>query len=69
VLIEEPFPMLSLDKMCTVAHQNVQELVELSRVAENHLKTKEKKFRNSAETGPGAFARVPINGAPPRVVN
>lgn len=62
VLIEEPFPMLSLHEMCTVAHQNVQELVELAHVTGKHLKTKEKMFRSSAGTGTGAFARVSSNG-------
>ncbi|CAM6097853.1 unnamed protein product [Calypogeia fissa] len=65
VLIEEPFSMLSLDNMCAVAHQCVQELVELSRVTEKHLKTKENMFRNAAGTGTGAYARVPSNGVPP----
>lgn len=59
MLIEEPFPMLSLNKMCVVAHQNVQDIVELAQVTEKHLTTKEKRFRASAGTGTGAFARVP----------
>ncbi|KAL3690386.1 hypothetical protein R1sor_016695 [Riccia sorocarpa] len=45
VLIEEPFPVLSLDKMCSAAHHNVVEFVELQKTTDDYLRSKEKKMR------------------------
>ncbi|KAL3700275.1 hypothetical protein R1sor_018297 [Riccia sorocarpa] len=56
VLIEEPFPMLSLDKMCEVAHRNVVEFVELQKTTYEYLRSKEKKMRTvNGRVGPTAF--------------
>ncbi|BBN11900.1 ion channel-forming bestrophin family protein [Marchantia polymorpha subsp. ruderalis] len=62
VLIEEPFPVLSLDKMCAVAHENVQEFVELQEVTNDYLVNKEKMMRGMVSMGP---ARVGTNGSVP----
>ncbi|KAL2610543.1 hypothetical protein R1flu_029116 [Riccia fluitans] len=58
VLIEEPFPVLSLDKMCAVAHQNVLEFVELQKSTIDYLRSKEKKMRT-------VNGRVGSNGSLP----
>ncbi|KAG6545622.1 hypothetical protein Mapa_012976 [Marchantia paleacea] len=62
VLIEEPFPVLSLDKMCAVAHQNVQEFVELQEVTNEYLLNKEKMMRGMVCIGP---KKVGTNGSVP----
>jgi len=40
VLIEEPFPILALDRMCAKAHENIQELADLQAQAQEHLSKK-----------------------------
>lgn len=37
VIIEEPFPMLALDKMIGLAHQNIWEMLELHQITKEHL--------------------------------
>jgi putative membrane protein len=40
VLIEEPFPILPLDRMCAKARENIKELIKLQVQAREHLITK-----------------------------
>lgn len=40
VLIEEPFPILALDRMCSKAHENIQEVADLQVQAQEHLRKK-----------------------------
>ena len=42
VLIEEPFPMLALDKIIGVAHKNIHELIGLQQKADEFLSLKRK---------------------------
>lgn len=37
VLIEEPFPMLSLDKVVGIVHENIQDVMELQQQVDEHL--------------------------------
>lgn len=50
MLIEEPFPILALGRMCAKAHENVQELVKLQANVQEHLNTKTQKFQNNGVT-------------------
>jgi putative membrane protein len=43
VLIEEPFPILPLDRMCAKARENIKELIKLQVQAREHLITKARK--------------------------
>lgn len=40
VLIEEPFPILALDRMCAKVHENIQELADLQVQSREHLSKK-----------------------------
>ncbi|KAF8027045.1 hypothetical protein BT93_E0077 [Corymbia citriodora subsp. variegata] len=42
VLIEEPFPMLALDELCNLLHQNVEEAIRTEKVIGKHLLAKRK---------------------------
>lgn len=46
VLIEEPFPILALDRMCAKANENIQELAALQVQAQEHLSKKIMKFQS-----------------------
>lgn len=46
MLIEEPFPILALDRMCAKVHENIQELSDLQVQAQDHLKIKTKKSKS-----------------------
>lgn len=48
VLIEEPFPILPLDRMCAKALENIQELAHLQVRAQEHLR---KKTMNAQSNG------------------
>ncbi len=50
VLIEEPFPILALDRMCAKAYENIQELVKLQVQAQDHLIAKAKRKRATGVT-------------------
>lgn len=41
VLIEEPFPMLALEQMCTVAHDNIREMINLHNSIDDNMYTKQ----------------------------
>lgn len=45
MLIEEPFPILALDRMCAKAHENIQELASLQVQAQEHLGKKTKNLQ------------------------
>ncbi|GLJ16443.1 hypothetical protein SUGI_0279800 [Cryptomeria japonica] len=40
VLIEEPFPILALDKMCAIVHENIMEMLKFHNRVEDHLRHK-----------------------------
>lgn len=40
MLIEEPFPILPLDRMCAKARENIRELAHLQARAQAHLSKK-----------------------------
>jgi putative membrane protein len=46
VLIEEPFPILALDRMCAKANENIQELAALQVQAQEHLSKKIMKLQS-----------------------
>lgn len=46
MLIEEPFPILALDRMCAKVQENIQELSDLQIQAQDHLKIKTKKLKS-----------------------
>ncbi|KAH8959221.1 hypothetical protein BDL97_06G068000 [Sphagnum fallax] len=50
VLIEEPFPILALDRMCAKVYENIQELVKLQVQAQDHLVAKAKRKQATGVT-------------------
>lgn len=53
VLIEEPFPMLALDKIIGVSHQNIRELVDLQQRANEYLSRKKDAASKTSTNGAG----------------
>lgn len=53
VLIEEPFPMLALDKIIGIAHDNIRELMELQQQADEFLTRKRKLSSDGSAYGAG----------------
>lgn len=53
VLIEEPFPMLALDKIIGIAHDNIRELMELQQHADEFLSRKRKLSSDGSAYGAG----------------
>jgi predicted membrane chloride channel (bestrophin family) len=51
VLIEEPFPILPLDRMCAKARENIQELAHLQVRAQDHLRKKAVKPKCNVTNG------------------
>lgn len=47
MLIEEPFPILPLDRMCAKARENIQELAEVQVRIQEHLRKKTKKLKSN----------------------
>ncbi|GMP43443.1 hypothetical protein CsSME_00012801 [Camellia sinensis var. sinensis] len=50
VLIEEPFPMLALDELCKLVHDNIQEAIASEKIIRAQLNAKRK--RHSSEHSP-----------------
>ncbi|GLJ21594.1 hypothetical protein SUGI_0401020 [Cryptomeria japonica] len=44
VLIEEPFPMLALDQICSLTSDNIREMVRIQKLIDERLHTKEGKL-------------------------
>lgn len=42
VIIEEPFPMLALQQMCTLAHENIREMINLHNSIDDNMYTEQK---------------------------
>lgn len=42
VLIEEPFPMLALQQMCTLAHENIRDMINLHNSIDDNMNTEKK---------------------------
>lgn len=57
VLIEEPFPILALDRMCAKAHENIQELADLQAQAQVHLSSKLLRFRTKVAASSNGVTR------------
>ncbi|KAJ7539177.1 hypothetical protein O6H91_11G079700 [Diphasiastrum complanatum] len=53
VLIEEPFPILPLDRMCTAAHNNIRELVQLQSSTRQYFQNKYSVQKAGAHNGAG----------------
>ena len=53
VLIEEPFPMLALDELCSVAQNNIKEAIATEKVIQARLNGK--KERHSYKHSPNGW--------------
>ncbi|WCJ22804.1 UPF0187 protein At3g61320 chloroplastic [Euphorbia peplus] len=53
VLIEEPFPMLALDELCSLIQSNIQEAIAAEKVIRSRLVAKKKKNRSCEVTTNG----------------
>lgn len=60
VLIEEPFPILPLDRMCAKARENIQELAHLQVRAQDHLRKKAVKPKCNVTNGVTRLWRIKL---------